>query len=230
MDGPAPSPPTPPPVAPPAALSRREAQVALAVFLTILVGLLAFRGYGNRLGARPTEQVTAARIDLNRAERSELEQVPHVGPKLAEAIDTHRKQKGPFRSVDELRDVKGVGPATLDKLRPYLRVDANTTPAAAASLPDADPPLLERKRPAAPPVQPLAPVRAAGSRKLQPGDPPVNVNTATADELQRLPGIGPVTAQAIAAGRPFQSVADLDRVKGIGAKTVEKLRPFVTVE
>ena len=52
--------------------SSRAAQIALAVCLVLLVGLLAYRGYGNRLGVRPTETVTA-RFDLNRAERSDLE-------------------------------------------------------------------------------------------------------------------------------------------------------------
>jgi competence protein ComEA len=61
----------------------------------------------------------------------------------------------------------------------------------------------------------------------------VNVNTASSEELQRLPAVGPVTAQNILAARadrPFRSLADLDRVKGIGPKTLEKLRPFVVVE
>lgn len=203
---------------------RRSAEVALAVFVVVLLGLLAFRGYGTRLGARPTETVTA-RVDLNRAERSELEQIPGVGPKLAHAIDKHRREK-PFRSLDELRDVRGVGPVTFDKVRPYLRVDAQQT---AGSGPDPDPPILERKRPA--PV-PLAP-RPPGARKLQPGDPPVNINTASAEQLQLLPGIGPATARNVVAARavrPFKSIADLDRVKGIGPKTLDKLRPFVVAE
>jgi competence protein ComEA len=188
------------------------------VFAAVLFGLLVYRGYGNRLGARPTEPA-AARLDLNSAERAELEQIPGVGPKLAQAIHDHRREK-PFRSVDELRDVKGVGPATFDKVRPFLRIDAQPTPAAS---PDPDPPILERKKPTPDPPR-------AGSRKLQPGDPPVNANTASEAELQRLPGIGPVTARNIVAARPFRSVDDLDRVKGIGPKTMAKLRPFVVVE
>jgi len=59
------------------------------------------------------------------------------------------------------------------------------------------------------------------------------VNTATADELMRLPGIGPVMAQNIITSRtaaPFQTLNDLDKVKGIGPKTLEKLRPFVVVK
>jgi len=60
----------------------------------------------------------------------------------------------------------------------------------------------------------------------------VNVNTADAATLDTLPGIGPKKAAAIIATRneaPFESIDALRRVRGIGAKTVEKLRPLVTV-
>lgn len=62
-----------------------------------------------------------------------------------------------------------------------------------------------------------------------PGEP-IDLNYASAGELQTLPGIGPKTAEAIIAGRPYGSVDDLLRVKGIGEKTLEKLRPLVRVE
>ncbi|NUQ39451.1 MAG: helix-hairpin-helix domain-containing protein [Caldilineales bacterium] len=58
----------------------------------------------------------------------------------------------------------------------------------------------------------------------------LDLNHATAAELETLPGIGPKTAEAIIAGRPYGSVEDLLRVKGIGEKTLEKLRPFIKVE
>lgn len=57
----------------------------------------------------------------------------------------------------------------------------------------------------------------------------VNVNIATLDELETLPGIGPSLAQLIVAGRPYESLDELTRVKGIGPATVESLRPFVKV-
>jgi competence protein ComEA len=61
----------------------------------------------------------------------------------------------------------------------------------------------------------------------------LDLNAASADELEGLPGIGPKTAQRILEDRrkrgPFRKVADLTRVKGIGAKTLARLLPHVTV-
>jgi competence protein ComEA len=61
----------------------------------------------------------------------------------------------------------------------------------------------------------------------------ININTATAAELEELPGIGPSYAKGIIDYRtqngPFVRVDDLDKVKGIGPKTLEKLRPLVTI-
>jgi competence protein ComEA len=61
-------------------------------------------------------------IDLNRATESDLESLPGIGPALAQAIINHREQNGPFRSVDELADVRGIGQAKLDLLRPLVKV------------------------------------------------------------------------------------------------------------
>ena len=209
MDSPAPSQP---------ATTSRAAQFTLALGLALLLGLLLYRGYGNSLGMRPTDAVAVvAGFDVNSAERSDFEQIPGVGPKLAQAIVDHRGEKGRFQSLEQLRDVKGIGPATFDKVRPYLRVEPLPEPRDSF---DADPPILERKKSAPAPT-------AARSGKLQPGDPAIDINAASLDEVMRLPGIGRVTAQAIVAGRPYHSLADLDKVKGIGPKTLEKLRPFV---
>jgi competence protein ComEA len=60
----------------------------------------------------------------------------------------------------------------------------------------------------------------------------VNINTATAEQLSLLPGVGPTRAQAIIAARerrPFRSVRELQRVRGIGWSTVQRLRPYLTV-
>jgi competence protein ComEA len=58
----------------------------------------------------------------------------------------------------------------------------------------------------------------------------VDVNRAGFEELQRLPGIGRVLAERIIANRPYKKVDDLEKVSGIGPKTLERLRPLVHVE
>lgn len=58
----------------------------------------------------------------------------------------------------------------------------------------------------------------------------VNLNTATQEQLETLPGIGASKAAAIIANRPYGSVDDLDRVPGIGSTTLDRLRPLVTVQ
>jgi competence ComEA-like helix-hairpin-helix protein len=55
------------------------------------------------------------------------------------------------------------------------------------------------------------------------------MNTATKKELQSIKGIGPVLAERIIAGRPYKTVDDLLKVKGIGSKKLEKIRPYVVV-
>jgi comEA protein len=65
-------------------------------------------------------------------------------------------------------------------------------------------------------------------------DAPIDLNSATVEQLTTIPGIGKVMAKRIVAWReehgPFRRVEDLIKVKGIGEKTFEKLRPYVTVE
>lgn len=79
--------------------------------------------------------------------------------------------------------------------------------------------------------QPARTLTASGS--VQKGSTPVNINTATAEELQTLPRIGPAMAQRIIAWREahggFRSVDELDAVPGIGPSMLENLRPLVTV-
>lgn len=57
----------------------------------------------------------------------------------------------------------------------------------------------------------------------------VNVNTADLDALATLPGVGPATARAITEARPFATVDDLLRVRGIGPARLRRMRPRVTV-
>ncbi len=64
----------------------------------------------------------SARVDINTASQVELETIPRIGPVTAQAIIAWRQENGAFTSVDQLIEVNGIGPKTLDQLRDYVRV------------------------------------------------------------------------------------------------------------
>ena len=64
----------------------------------------------------------ASPIDLNTATVQQLDELPGVGPAIAQRIVDHREANGPFTSVDDLLEVSGIGPATLEKIRPLATV------------------------------------------------------------------------------------------------------------
>lgn len=79
----------------------------------------------------------------------------------------------------------------------------------------------------------LALCASATVANKKPPAAPVNLNTATSEELQTVPGIGPATAEKILLMRKnygaFKSVDDLLAIKGLGPKRLEKMRKYLTV-
>lgn len=71
--------------------------------------------------ATPGAKRATGPIDLNAATAEQLDTLPGVGPTTAEAIVEHRTKSGPFRSTEELGEVRGIGPAKLEQLRPLVR-------------------------------------------------------------------------------------------------------------
>lgn len=199
----------------------RPAQAATALLLCLALGLLAWHAYGSRrIACRPATLepggIHDRRIDLNRADHAQLLQLPGVGEALAKRIEDYRLEHKGFRGVDELRKVSGIGPAVLERLRPFLFVEVDESEG------DEPPPAAKPKEP--PP--------AGGGKRKDGGVALIDVNTATAAQLQTLPGIGPKMAERIMDSRtrkPFRSIDDLRRVSVIGPKTLERLRPLVTV-
>jgi competence protein ComEA len=63
---------------------------------------------------------TGGLININTAIQAELETLPRIGPVTAEKIITYREANGPFQTVDELLDVSGIGPATLEAIRGFI--------------------------------------------------------------------------------------------------------------
>jgi competence ComEA-like helix-hairpin-helix protein len=58
----------------------------------------------------------------------------------------------------------------------------------------------------------------------------VNINTASQEDLESVPGIGPTRAAQIIAGRPYERVEDLERLNGIGPSQVQDMKQFMTTE
>lgn len=74
-----------------------------------------------------------AAVNLNTATEEELDALPGVGPSKAAAIVADRKTNGPFKSVDDLKRVKGFGDAIVSKLSNMVSVSGGSTPTAASA-------------------------------------------------------------------------------------------------
>jgi competence protein ComEA len=174
-------------------------------------------------------------IDLNTASEKELESLKGVGPATAKKIIAGR----PYKSVDELSKA-GLSSKQVDALKPLVTVgSAAPAPAApavtgkAAAAPVAPPKPAAEAKPAketkAEKAAKPAEKASKAAAKLAPGQK-VNINTATKEELDALPGIGPVKAQAIIEGRPYQKPEDIMKVKGIKEGEFKKIKDIIVVK
>ena len=155
-----------------------------------------------------------AKVDLNSAMKAELEALPGVGPETANEIIAAR----PFKSVAQLKEVRGIGEERYSRIRNQVTVRRERTGGASPASEQTKAQREQRDQ--------------RGSRSARSDTAPttrVDLNTADAKTLESLPGVGPATAQAIIAARPFKSVEELKDVEGIGEARFEQARPWVTV-
>lgn len=164
------------------------------------------------------------RIDLDRAPVLEIARLPRVGVALAKRIVADRTARGPFGSLTGLDRVPGVGPGLLRALEPHVAFSGHPMSGGAGGQ-------MSREVDAS--------HSTAGQRLAAPAHRPIgfsaplDLNAASAAQLDSLPGIGPARAAAIVQYRarhgPFSSLADLARVPGINPALVQRLHDRLRV-
>lgn len=95
--------------------SARRLYILLGAMLSCVIALNASAGSKKKIP--PSKP-----IDINAATSEELQQLPGVGPVIAQRILDYRKKSGPFRNVDELMAVRGISDKRLAKIKPYVFV------------------------------------------------------------------------------------------------------------
>jgi DNA uptake protein ComE-like DNA-binding protein len=149
---------------------------------------------------------TYQRLDINQADSAAWESLPGIGPVLARRIIRFREAIGGFDSPGQLAEVYGLPEETFERILPYLYADA-----------------------ARPPARRLeAPARAPKTPK------PLEVNRATPEDWEQMPGIGPVLSQRIVKYRDarggFTDIAQLAKVYGFPPETFEALKPYLLLD
>jgi competence protein ComEA len=103
-------------------------QAAVAALVLVALGstILWWLAQGGARGRlieidRAPRQTVQFRIDVNEADWPEFSQLPGIGETLARRIVESRAEDGPYVDLEELRRVRGIGPKTLEQMRPYLR-------------------------------------------------------------------------------------------------------------
>jgi competence protein ComEA len=173
-------------------------------------------------GKKAAEQkAPSGLVDINSAGQKELEELKGVGPATAKKIIDGR----PYKSVDDLSKA-GLNAKAIESIKPFVAVGKAPSAAAKPAAPattvakEATKPVKEEKKETKAAAK-SAPAAVPGAK--------VNINTASKAELDALPEIGPVKAQAIIDGRPYKTIEDIMKVSGIKEKTFEKIKDRITV-
>ena len=103
--------------------------------------------------------------------------MPKIGPALAEAIIAQR----PYKTLQELAEIKGISPRLVEQLESYLKIS------------------------------------------------PLDPNTASFEELEKLPRISPQVAARIIAGRPYSRLEELREIKGVGRQVFQLIKPHLMI-
>jgi comEA protein len=179
-------------------------------------------------------------VNINTATSEQLQELSGIGPAVAERIIAYRDENGAFEYKFELMDIKGIGQVVYEKLEAFVTLDGETViptqkPKPSVSVSSA--PTSTVKPVLTPKPKSSTEVKSGSSTDNLPGeaddDLVININTATAEELQTLKGIGAELAARIIELRDerggFKSIYDLKDVKGIGDVVFSKFEHRLTV-
>lgn len=168
-----------------------------------------------------TQKSVSGLVDINSATQKELEDVKGVGPASAKKIIAGR----PYKSVDELSKA-GLSAKAVDSIKPFVTVGSAQSVSVAAAATKATATASSEATKSAKNAQTKA---KSAATKLAPGTK-ININNADQSTIEKLPEIGPVKAKAIIAGRPYNSIEDVMKVKGIKGKTFDAIKDYIVVK
>ena len=157
-------------------------------------------------------------INLNTATVEDLMTLNGIGGELAKRIVSYREEFGPFKSIDNIKNVKGIGDKLFDKIKLFIYVDyiPNTSSITnSATYPSS--------------IATSTTATTEGKTTF-----PIDINIATIEELTQLKGIGEVIANRIIDYRenvaPFGDESDIKNVNGIGDATYKNIKSYIFVD
>jgi competence protein ComEA len=189
-----------------------------AVLAALVLGISTDSYAKKKKGEEDIGKGATALVDLNSADEKTLEALPGIGKTTAKAIIAGR----PYKGIDDLKRVKGMSDKKINAIREKVTFGATTV--APAPIPSA----AESAEKTSSAGKAVTEKTEKTKTKLAPGQR-ININTASKEELEALPGIGPVKAQAIIDNRPYTTPEDIMKVKGIKQKSFEKIEDLITV-